>query len=110
MKSIAVSQGIRDRGSIFVGNLYRATALEGVKSPCPHWKHYEHRRKKASHETAAWRIMVLKTGKPGLEGPNDFELVKGSKENGESWADGKVLKVMQKMAVIQDAVDVVSRW
>ena len=108
-KPIAISQEIRDRGSTFVANIYRATTLEEVKSRISHLKHYEHRHRKASHEIAAWRIMALKTGKPGLEGPNDFELVQGSKDDGESWAGGKVLKVMQKMAVI-DAVVVVSRW
>jgi len=30
-------------------------------------------------------------------------------DDGESWAGGKVLKVMQSMAVI-DAVVIVSRW
>lgn len=53
--------------------------------------------------------MVLKSGKTGLEGPNDFELVQGSKDDGESWAGGKILKVMQGMAII-DAIVVVSRW
>jgi hypothetical protein len=53
--------------------------------------------------------MVLKTGKTGLDGPDDFELIQGSKDDGESWAGGKILKVMQNMAVI-DAVVIVSRW
>jgi putative IMPACT (imprinted ancient) family translation regulator len=106
---IANSQEIRDRGSIFVGHIYRAITIDEVKARISHLKHYVHRQRKASHEIAAWRLMVLRTGKTGLEGPSDFELVQGSKDDGESWAGGKVLKVMQNMAVI-DAVVVVSRW
>ena len=106
---IAVSQEIRDRGSIFVGHIFRATTVDEVKARISHLKHYVHRQRKATHEIAAWRLMVLRSGKTGLEGPNDFELVQGSKDDGESWAGGKVLKVMQGMAII-DAVVVVSRW
>jgi putative IMPACT (imprinted ancient) family translation regulator len=106
---ICVSQEIRDRGSTFVGHIYRAATLEEAKAQISHLKHYVHRQKKASHEIAAWRLMVLRAGKTGLEGPDDFELVQGSKDDGESWAGGKVLKVMQNMAVI-DAVVVISRW
>lgn len=106
---VAVSQEIRDRGSSFVGHIYRATTLEEAKARISHLKHYVHRQRKASHEIAAWRLMVLRTGRTGLEGPNDFQLIQGSKDDGESWAGGKVLKVMKDMAVI-DAVVVVSRW
>lgn len=106
---LATSQEIRDRGSLFVANLYRATTPEEAKALVNHLKYYVHRDRKATHEISAWRMMVLKTGKTGFEGPEDFELVQGSKDDGESWAGGKVLKVMQNMAVI-DAVVIVSRW
>lgn len=53
--------------------------------------------------------MVLKAGKSGLGGPEDFEVVSGSDDDGEKYAGGKVLKVMQAEGVI-DAVVVVSRW
>ncbi|GLB37745.1 putative ribosomal protein S5 domain 2-like protein [Lyophyllum shimeji] len=53
--------------------------------------------------------MVLKHGRTGLGGPDDFELAVGSTDDGEKWAGGKVLKVMQTFAII-DAVVVVSRW
>ncbi len=106
---IASSQEVRDRGSIFIGNIYRATTLEEVKARINHLKYHVHRQRKATHEIAAWRLMVLKAGKTGLDGPDDFELIQGSKDDGESWAGGKVLKVMQNMAVI-DAVVIVSRW
>ncbi|KAF8963687.1 hypothetical protein BDZ97DRAFT_1819922 [Flammula alnicola] len=106
---IATSQEIRDRGSIFVANIYQAKTPESAKSRTTHLKHYVHKAKKASHEIFAWRCMVLKAGRSGLEGPDDFELMQGSKDDGESWAGGKVLKVMQNLAVI-DAVVIVSRW
>jgi len=104
-----ISQEIRDRGSIFIANLYHATTPDDAKARVNHLKHVVHRARKATHEIFAWRCMVLKPGRSGLAGPEDFELVQGSKDDGESWAGGKVLKVMQNLAVI-DAVVVVSRW
>ncbi|CAA7262474.1 unnamed protein product [Cyclocybe aegerita] len=106
---LATSQEVRDRGSIFVGNIYRATTPDEAQTRVRHLKHFVHRSRKATHEIAAWRCMVLKPGRTGLDGPDDFELKQGSKDDGESWAGGKVLKVMQNMAVI-DAVVIVSRW
>jgi len=106
---VATSQEIRDRGSIFVANIYRATTPEEASARVKHLKFTVHRAKKATHEISAWRCMVLKSGKTGLEGPDDFELVQGNKDDGESWAGGKILKVMQNLAVL-DAVVIVSRW
>jgi putative IMPACT (imprinted ancient) family translation regulator len=103
------SQGISDRGSNFIANLYHATTPGDAKARASYLKHVVHRARKATHEIFAWRCMVLKPGRNGLAGPEDFELVQGSKDDGESWAGGKVLKVMQNLAVI-DAVVVVSRW
>lgn len=105
----ATSQEIRDRGSTFVANIYPATTPEEANACIEYLKHFVHRSKTASHEIAAWRCMVLKHGQTGLKGPEDFELMQGSKDDGERWAGDKVLKVMQGLAII-DAVVVVSRW
>ncbi|KAF8653276.1 hypothetical protein AX16_003978 [Volvariella volvacea WC 439] len=106
---IATSQEIRDRGSTFVGTIYAVTTPEDAHARIQHVKHVVHGSKKASHEIAAWRCMVLKHGKDGLGGPEDFEVKSGFKDDGERWAGERVLKVMQGMAVI-DAVVIVSRW
>jgi hypothetical protein len=53
--------------------------------------------------------MVLKKGKTGLHGPDDFEIQEGSEDDGERWGGDKILKAMQSEGVI-DAVVVVSRW
>lgn len=53
--------------------------------------------------------MVLRRGRTGLAGPEDFELKADSQDDGEQWAGGKVLAVMKRLAII-DAVVVVSRW
>ncbi|KAF9486016.1 ribosomal protein S5 domain 2-like protein [Pholiota conissans] len=106
---VATSQEIRDRGSTFVANIYQANTPQIAKSRFLHMKHTVHRTRKASHEIYAWRCMVLKSGRTGLEGPDDFELLQGSKDDGESWAGGKVLKVMQNLGII-DAVVIVTRW
>ena len=106
---LATSQEIRDRGSTFVANIYSATTPDEAKARVEYLKHLVHRSKPASHEISAWRCMVLKQGQTGLKGPEDFELMQGSKDDGENWAGGKVLKVMQNLAII-DAVVIVSRW
>lgn len=53
--------------------------------------------------------MMLKPGKTGLAGPDDFELKTGYEDDGEQWAGIKVLKVMESLAVL-DAVVICSRW
>ncbi|KJA28881.1 hypothetical protein HYPSUDRAFT_61717 [Hypholoma sublateritium FD-334 SS-4] len=106
---VATSQEFRDRGSIFVANIYQATSPALAQARVNHLKHVVHRTRKATHEISAWRCMILKSGRTGLGGPDDFEISQGKKDDGENWAGGKVLKVMENMAVI-DAVVIVSRW
>jgi putative IMPACT (imprinted ancient) family translation regulator len=108
-KPLAISQEITDRGSIFIANLYHISSPTEARSGINHLKHIIHRDNPASHEIAAWRCMVLKKGRTGLGGPDDFELSAGSVDDGERWAGEKVLKTMEMHAVI-DAVVVVSRW
>lgn len=106
---VATSQEIRDRGSIFVGTIYNVTTPQEAAARVNHVKHVVHRARKATHEISAWRCMVLKPGKTGLNIKEDFEVMQGSKDDGESWAGGKMLKVMQDLGII-DAVVIVSRW
>lgn len=106
---ITTSQEIRDRGSTFVASIYRASTVDEAKRAAKHVKNVVHANRPASHEIFAWRCMVLKVGKTGLGGPEDFEIKAGSEDDGEQYAGGRVLKVMQAEAVI-DAVVVVSRW
>ncbi|PPQ63035.1 hypothetical protein CVT24_005981 [Panaeolus cyanescens] len=106
---VAISQEIRDRGSLFEARIYRVTNLREAKERLNHVKHFVHRKNKSTHDMSAWRIMTLKAGKSGLGGSDEFELIQGSKDDGEAWAAGKILKVMQNNAVI-DAVVIVSRW
>ena len=108
-KAVATSQEIRDRGSTFVACIYRAADLTEVKAAITYHKNVVHGSKKATHEIAGWRVMVLKTGKNGLSGPDDFEVRSGSDDDGETYAGGKVLKVLETEGVM-DVVVVVSRW
>ncbi|KAG2137274.1 hypothetical protein BD769DRAFT_1626790 [Suillus cothurnatus] len=96
-KCLATSQEIRDRGSAFVGSVYRASTPEEAKAAISHHRNVVHAGKKA-YEISAWRCMMLKHGKSGLGGPDDFE-----------WAGSKVSRVMQHEGVL-DAVVIVSRW
>lgn len=105
----ATSQEIRDRGSLFVANIFPASTVQQVRRAVAHLKNVVHGSKPATHDVAAWRCMVLKEGKTGLGGPDDFELITGSEDDGEKYAGGRILRVMQAEGVI-DAVVVVSRW
>lgn len=106
---IATSQEIRDRGSTFVGTIFRCSTVEQARVCIQHLRNVIHGNKPASHEIAAWRCMALKQKQSGLGGPDDFEVRNGSEDDGEQWAGERVLKVMKAEAVI-DAVLVVSRW
>jgi hypothetical protein len=53
--------------------------------------------------------MVLKNGRTGLGGPDDFEVTEGCEDDGEQWAGARVLNVMKQEAIL-DAVVIVSRW
>lgn len=57
----------------------------------------------------AWRCMVLKPGRTGLNGPDDFVVEDGCEDGGERGAGVRVLRVMQREGVL-DAVVVVCRW
>ncbi|KAI0343668.1 ribosomal protein S5 domain 2-like protein [Trametopsis cervina] len=106
---VCTSQEIRDRGSIFVANIFRATSEGEARKAVSHLRNVIHGQRRATHEMFAWRCMVLKPGKIGLGGPDDFELRHGSEDDGEKYGGGRIAKVMQAEAVI-DAVVVVSRW
>ncbi|KAG0702870.1 ribosomal protein S5 domain 2-type protein [Suillus ampliporus] len=105
---LATSQEIRDRGSAFVGSVYRARTPEEAKAAISHHRNVVHAGKKA-YEISAWRCMTLKNGKTGLGGPDDFEVITGYDDDGEQWAGSKALKVMQSEGIL-DAVVIVSRW
>ncbi|KAJ7188650.1 ribosomal protein S5 domain 2-type protein [Mycena filopes] len=107
-QSIANSQEIRDRGSLFVATIYPATSPALAAAAIAHLKTV-HAQKPASHEMSAFRCMVLKAGATGLSGPDDFELREGSADDGERWGGEKILNVMRKQGVI-DAAVIVSRW
>ena len=103
------SKEIQDRNSVFIGYIYKSTtAVESLRIQS-YQKNVSHGRNKASHEIYAWRCMVLKQGKSGLGGPDEFEVKSGSKDDGERFAGARVLKVMESEGVM-DAVVIVSRW
>ncbi len=106
---VCTSQEIRDRGSIFVANIFRASSEEEARKAVTHLRNVIHGQWPASHEMSAWRCMVLKPGKTGLGGPDDFQLKYGNDDDGEKYGSGKIAKVMQTEGIL-DAVVVVSRW
>lgn len=63
----------------------------------------------ATHNIRAWRFLALKPGRTGLSGPDDFRLVSGYDDDGEKWAGGKLLKLLERCEVV-DVLVVVTRW
>ncbi|KAJ2922669.1 hypothetical protein H1R20_g14410, partial [Candolleomyces eurysporus] len=106
---VFTSSEIHDRGSVFVANIYHANTQQEAKARVDQMKAIVHSTKPATHEMSAWRCMVPKPGRSGLGGPEDFELQSGSKDDGERWAGGKILNVMETLGIL-DAVIIVSRW
>ena len=108
-KTIATSQEIRDRGSTFVASIYSAKDTAEARQAINHVKNVLHATHKATHEMAGWRCMMLKDGKNGLGGPDDFQMVSNSEDDGEEFGGRRVLRTMVEETVI-DAVVIVSRW
>ncbi|KAH9944780.1 ribosomal protein S5 domain 2-like protein [Amylocystis lapponica] len=108
-QSLATSQEIRDRGSTFVAQIFSANSVAEAARAAAHLKRVVHGARPATCEVAAWRCMVLRAGRSGLDGPDDFELRAGCDDDGEKHAGARVLRVLQEAGVI-DAVVVVSRW
>ena len=103
------SQEIRDRGSLFVANIFRASTEDAARKAVAHLRNVVHGQRPATHEMSAWRCMVLKPGSSGLGGPDDFELRSGSGDDGEKYGGGRILRVMDAERIL-DSVVVVSRW
>ncbi|KAL5497839.1 hypothetical protein ACEPAH_2770 [Sanghuangporus vaninii] len=106
---LATSSEIRDRGSLFIASIYRASSPSSASKCHTYHKNVVHGSNPASHEICAWRCMNLKSGCDGLGGPDDFELVSGKEDDGEDNGGRSVLRTMEKEGVI-DAVVIVSRW
>ncbi|KLO18942.1 ribosomal protein S5 domain 2-like protein [Schizopora paradoxa] len=107
---VATSQTITDRESTFVGSIYKAASIAQAQEAIRYHTEVVNGRNKASHEIAAWRCMVLKPGRTGLQGADDdFEVKSGAQDDGENHGGRTVLMALTKEAVL-DAVVIVSRW
>ncbi|EIW80384.1 ribosomal protein S5 domain 2-like protein [Coniophora puteana RWD-64-598 SS2] len=105
---LAESQEIRDRGSIFSATIFRAQSPTEARNAIAHLKRFIHAERPA-YEIAAWRCMILKSGKNGLGGPDDFELAEGYDDGGEKGAGIRVLSTMRREGIVDNVV-IVSRW
>jgi len=106
---LAISVEIQDRQSTFLAYIFRASTPEQARTAHSHVRRVIHAKRPASHEMAAWRCMVLKQGRTGLRGDDDFEVEESSEDDGEQRGGDHILKVMRSEAIM-DAVVIVSRW
>lgn len=74
---VSTSRSIQDRNSTFVATLFRANSPAAAQAIAKHVKRNLHAANPASHEMMGYRVMSLKAGCTGLNGPDDFE-VKGA--------------------------------
>ena len=107
--AITTSQEIRDRGSTFVGVLYKVQSELEAQNCIKYHRNVVHGSHKASHEISAWRCLTLKKGCTGLGGPDDFEVRSGCDDDGEDNGGRRALRTMESEGTI-DAVVIVSRW
>jgi putative IMPACT (imprinted ancient) family translation regulator len=106
---LATSAEIQDRQSTFLAYVFRASTPEQARRAHSHVRRVIHAKNPASHEIMAWRCMVLKEGRTGLRGDDDFKIEEGCEDDGELRAGGHILSVMRSEAIM-DAVVIVSRW
>ncbi|KAI9568762.1 ribosomal protein S5 domain 2-like protein, partial [Boletus coccyginus] len=114
--TLATSQEIRDRGSTFVGYIYHARTADEARVALRHHtrprhagEHKDGKDVRELYVIAAWRCMVVKPGRTGLGGPDEFTVEEGCEDGGERWAGGRALGVMKREGAI-DAVVVICRW
>ncbi|UZJ55135.1 hypothetical protein CBS101457_004455 [Exobasidium rhododendri] len=120
---------INDRDSLFVGFVYALATpslsiitqylshLGKVVHPKavptnrlpPTMQHLASNRRGASHDMHAWRCLALKTGRTGLNGPEDFGLEEGLEDDGERFGAKEIAKVIKQLGAT-DVLVVVSRW
>jgi len=73
-KALCTSRSIRDRESTFQATLFRVTSPTEAIATTKHVKNVLHADQPADHEMMAYRVMALKSGHTGLNGPDDFEV------------------------------------
>ena len=119
---------INDRDSLFVGHVYPLSSpslatiaqllshLSKTVHPQtiptdrlpPALQHVASHRRGASHDMHAWRCLALKTGRSGLNGPEDFGLEEGMEDDGERFGAKEIAKVIKQLGAT-DVLVVVSR-
>ncbi|WFD43431.1 hypothetical protein MPSI1_002093 [Malassezia psittaci] len=122
------SARIADRNSVFIGYVYPLTNasptaisalldnLTHVVHPSisvtdlpPQFQHSASNRRGSTHDMYAYRVMQLKPGRTGLQGPNDFGIEQGLEDDGEKWGAEKIMRVITELGA-SDVLVIVSRW
>lgn len=119
---------IEDRNSVFVGYVYPLTTpsptrigalldnLTRVVHPAipvtqlpPQFRHSSANHRGSTHDMYAYRVLQLKPGRTGLQGPNDFGVEQGQDDDGEHWGAEKIMRVIRELGA-SDVLVIVSRW
>ncbi|WFD28344.1 hypothetical protein MNAN1_003353 [Malassezia nana] len=119
---------IEDRHSVFIGYAMRLTVaspthisalldkLTRVIHPAipvgklpPQFRNSAPSKRGSTHDMYAFRVMQLKPGRTGLNGPSDFGIEQGKEDDGETWGSDKIMRVIRELGA-SDVLVVVSRW
>jgi len=119
---------IEDRHSVFIGYAMRLTTasptyisalldnLTHVIHPAipisklpPQFRHSAPSKRGSTHDMYAFRVLQLKPGRTGLNGPRDFGIEQGKEDDGETWGADKIMRVIRELGA-SDVLVVVSRW
>ncbi|CAO1637577.1 unnamed protein product [Sympodiomycopsis kandeliae] len=122
------SAQVFDRDSLFIGFVYPLESsstssltpilnhLTNVVHPSlpssifpSAFSHLDPKRRGSSHDMQAYRVLELKPGRNGLNGPNDFGIEENADDDGEKYSSAKILRLMKEMGAI-DCIVIVSRW
>lgn len=71
---VCTSRSIQDRDSIFIAYIFRALTVKQAYEAQNHVRAAINADKPATHNMMAYRIMTLKKGRTGMQGPDDFEM------------------------------------
>lgn len=116
---------IQDRDSTFIAYCYSLTKMSDLSLILTHLTKKVHplvpinllpiqfqsvpaNKRGSSHDMHAYSFLVLKRGRDGRDGPEDYTLKEGREDDGEKWSSQKIENIIRQEGA-SDVVCIVSR-
>lgn len=117
---------IQDRDSTFIGYVYPITKPNDVNLTLNHltkkvhptipfellpvqFRNVPNNKRGSSHDMFAFSVLVLKRGRDGKDGPEDWTIKDGKEDDGEKWGGDRIERVIKQEGG-SDLICIVSRW